>query len=95
MALDSRDPTGGTGAGADITDIGTWILRTAQDLVAAVVEAETEITTEAAVREGAMVQKLTPPNKMDRKLGTADRTVAKEVGRRRRNYELGGVGKHP
>ena len=61
MASESRDPTGDTEAGADITDIGTQRLRTAQDLVAAVVEAETEIMEEAAVLEGAMVQTPTPP----------------------------------
>ena len=60
MASESRDPTEDTGTGADITDIGTWRLRTAQYLVAAVVEAETEITVEAAVRKGAMVKTPTP-----------------------------------
>ena len=44
MASESRDPTGDTGTGSDITDIGTRRLRTVRDLVAAVVEAETEIT---------------------------------------------------
>ena len=48
----SRDPTVDTGKGADITDIVIWKLRTARDFVAAMVEAETEITEEAAVREG-------------------------------------------
>ena len=62
MASESRDPTGDTGTGADITDIGTRRLRTAQDLVADVVEAETLITAEAEVREGAMVQTPTPPH---------------------------------
>ena len=61
MASESRDPTGDTGTGADITDIVTRRLRTAQDSVADVVEAETEITAEAAVREGEMVQTPTPP----------------------------------
>ena len=61
MALESRDPTGDTGTGADITDIRTQRLRTAQDLVANVAEAETEITAEAAVREGEMVQTPPPP----------------------------------
>ena len=57
-------------------------------------EAETEITAEATVREGAMVQTPTPPppTNTDRKLGAADRTVAKEVGRRRRKDGLGGWG---
>ena len=96
MASESRDTTGDTGAGADITDIGIQRLRMAQYLVAAVVEAETEITAEAAVRKGGMVQKLTPPpTKTDRKLGAADITVAKEVGQRKRNDGLGGMGKHP
>ena len=48
MALESRDPTGETGTGADFTDIGTSRLRTARDLVVLVAEAETEITAEAA-----------------------------------------------
>ena len=56
------------------------------------VEAETEITAETTVREGAMVQTPTPPTKTDRKLGAADRKVAKEVGWRRRNDGLGGWG---
>ena len=92
MASESRDPTGDTGTGADFTNIGTRILRMAQDSVADVAEAETEITVEAGVREGAMVQTPTPPTKTDRKIGAADRTVAKEVGRRRRNDVLGGWG---
>ena len=62
MALESRDPTGGTGTGADFTNIGTRILRMAQDSVADVAEAETEITAEAAVCEGSMVQTPTPPH---------------------------------
>ena len=90
MASESRDPTGDTGTGAEFTDTGSWRLRTAQDLVVYVVEAETEITAEAAVREWEMVQTPTPPTKTDRKLRAADRTVVKEVGRRRRNYGLGG-----
>ena len=36
--------------------------------------AETEITAEAAVGEGAMVQTPTPPTKTDSKLGEAVRT---------------------
>ena len=62
MASESRDTTGDTGAGAGITDIGIQRLRTAQYLVAAVVEAETEITEEAVVREGEMVQTPPPPH---------------------------------
>ena len=53
---------------------------------------ETGTTVEAAVREGAMVQTPTPPppqTKTGRKLRAADRPVAKEVGRRRRNDGLG------
>ena len=92
MASESRDTTEDTGTGEEITDIGTRRLRTAQDLVAAVVEAETEITEEAVVREGEMVQTPTPPTKTDRKLGAADRTAAKEVGRRILNDGLGGWG---
>ena len=41
MASESRDPTGDTGTGAEFTDTGSWRLRTAQDLVVYVVEAET------------------------------------------------------
>ena len=62
MASESRYPTEETGTGADVTDIGNQRLRTAQDLVADVVETETEITTEAAVRKGEMVQTPTPPH---------------------------------
>ena len=54
---ESRDTTGETGTWADIMDIKPRRLRTAPDLVAAVVKAETEITEEAAVRKGAMFQK--------------------------------------
>ena len=93
MELESRDPTGDTGTGADITDIGTQRLRMARYLVADVAEAETEITAEAAVYEGEMVQTPTPPTKKDRKIGAAERTVAKEVGRSRGNDGLGGWGK--
>ena len=90
MASEIRDPTGDTGTRADITDIGTCRHRTAQDLVADVVEAETGATGKAEVREGTMVQTTTPHTKMGRKLGAADRPVAKEVGRRRQNNGLGG-----
>ena len=82
------DPTGDTGTGVEITDIGTWRQRTARYLVADVVEAETGMTAEAAVREGAMVQTQIPPTKMGRKLGTADRPVTKEVDWSRRNNVL-------
>ena len=92
MASESRYPTGDTGTGVDFTDIGTRRLITARYLVADVAEAETEITAEAAVREGAMVQTPTPPTKKYRKLGAAERTVVKEVGRRRRNDGLEGWG---
>ena len=61
-------------------------------LVAYVVEAETVITAEAAVRKGGMVQTPTPPTKTGRKIGAADRPVAKEVGWCRRNDGLGGWG---
>ena len=50
-------------------------------------------TAEAAVREGTMVQTPTPPTKTGRKLGAADRPVAKEVGWRRQNDGLGDGGK--
>ena len=52
MASESRDPTGDTGTGSDIMEIGTRTLRTVQYLVEYVAEAETEITVEAAVCEG-------------------------------------------
>ena len=39
-----------------------------------------------------MVQTPTSPTKTDRKLGAADRTDTKEVGRSRRNNGLGGWG---
>ena len=61
MAAEIRDPTGDTGTGADITAIGTQKHRTAQDLVADVVEVDTGTMAEAAVREGAMVQTTTSP----------------------------------
>ena len=85
MASEIRDPTGDTGTGLDVTDIRSWRLRTTQDSVASVAEAETEITEEAAVSERAMVQTPTLPTKTERKLVAADRTVAKEVGQRRHN----------
>ena len=44
MESESRDPTGDTRTGVDIPDIGTQRLRTAQDLVADVVEVESETT---------------------------------------------------
>ena len=50
MALEIRDHTGDTKTGADITDTGTQRNRTAQYLVVDVVEEETGITAEAAVR---------------------------------------------
>ena len=55
MASDIRDPTGGTGTGADFTDIRTRRLRTAQYLVADVAAAETEITAEAAIDNDAEI----------------------------------------
>ena len=95
MALENRHPTGDTGTGAVI---GTWRIRMAQDLVADVVDvaaAETEITAEAAVGKGAMVQTPTPPTKTDKKLRAEDRTDAKGVVRRRQDDNLRGVGKPP
>ena len=65
MASESRYPMGETGTGADFTNIGTQRLRMAGDLVADVVEAETKITAEAAVREGAMVKHQHPPPHQD------------------------------
>ena len=62
MASENRHPTGDTGTGAVI---GTRRTITAQDLVVDVADVtalETEITAEAAVGEGAMVQTPPPPN---------------------------------
>ena len=89
MASEIRDPTGVTGSGADITTIGIRRHRTAQYLVADVVEVETGTMAEAAVREGTIVQTPTPPTKTGRKIGATDRPVVKEVGWRRRNDGLG------
>ena len=86
---------GDTGIGAEVMDIRTRRLITAQDLVADVAEADTEITAKAAVGKEAMVQTPSPLTKTDRKLNAADRTDVKEVGRRRRDHGLGGMGKHP
>ena len=63
--------------------------------MADVAAAETEITAEVAVGEGEMVQTPTPLTKTDIKFGAADRTDAKEVGRRRRDDRLRGMGKPP
>ena len=67
MALESRDPTGDTGTGADITDIVTRRLRMARGLVEAVVEAETEITEEAEVRGGEWFKHQPPPHQYGQK----------------------------
>ena len=80
MASEIRDPTRDTGKGADITDIGTWRHRTAQDLVADVVEAEMGTTAEAAVREGAIVQTPTPPHQDGQKTQGGGQT-GREGGR--------------
>ena len=52
----------------------------------------TGTTAEAAVGEGPRVQTLTPPTKTDRKIGAAVRTDAKEVGWRKRDGGLMGMG---
>ena len=57
--------------------------------------AEMEITAEAAVGKGAMVQTPTPPTKTYRKIGAADSTDVKEVDRSRRDDGLRGMGKPP
>ena len=67
MASENMHPTGDTGTGAVI---GTRRLRTAQDLVADVADVaatDTKIMTEAALREGEMVQKPTPPHQYGQK----------------------------
>ena len=87
MASEHRHPMGEPGTGAVI---GNWRTRTAQDLVADVAAAETDKT--AAVDEGAMVQTPTSPTKTYRKLGAAVRTDGKDVGQRRRDNGLMGMG---
>ena len=62
----------------------SWMLRS-----------EAEITAEVAVGKGEMVQTPTPLTKTDIKLGVADRTDVKEVGRRRRDDGLRVMGKPP
>ena len=58
------------------------------DEVVTLVE-DTGITAEAAVREGGMVQKPTPPTKTGRKFVAAVRIFGKEVGCSRNNDGLG------
>ena len=89
MASENRHPTGDTGTGAVIRPRR---IRTGQDLVSDVSVTETDITAEAAVGEGAMVQTPTPPTKTDRKLGEAIRTNAKELVWRRWDVGLMGMG---
>ena len=64
MLSEKRHLTGDTGTGVVIR---TWRLRTAQYLVADLAAAETEITVEAEVREGAVVQTPTPPHQYEQK----------------------------
>ena len=90
MASENRHPTGDMGTGAVL---GTRRLIMAQDLVADVAGAETEITAVAAMGEGGMVQTPTPPTKTDRKLRAADRTDAKEVSHNIWDDGLRGMGK--
>ena len=63
--------------------------------MADVAATETEITAEAAVGEGEMVQTPTPHTKTDRKLGASDRTDAKKVGQHIWDGGLRGMGKPP
>ena len=79
----------------------TWrdtATRTAQDLVAdeavILVGDRTEITAELKVREGEMVTTPTPQTSTDRECREAVRTVGMEVGRRRENGLIGGMGKN-
>ena len=65
------------------------ITGTAQYLVVDVMKVEMGTSVEEVVRNGAMLQTPTPPTKRGRKLGAADRPVAKEVGWHRRNNGLG------
>ena len=80
MASEIRDPTGDTGTGGYITDIGTRRHRTARDSVTYMVEVETGTTAEAAVREGAMFQTPTPPHQDGQKTW-GGRQTGREGGR--------------
>ena len=53
----------------------------------------TGITAEAEVRKRTMLKTPNNPTRMDRECGTAVRTVRKEVGWRRENDLIGGMGK--
>ena len=91
-AAEIGDPTGDTGTGAGVTVKEPQSYRTtgtARYSVADVVELETGTTSEAAVREGDMVERPTLPTKTGRKCGVAVRTVGKEVGWCRKNDGLG------
>ena len=89
MASDISYTTGDTETGANITDIGTRWHRTAQYLVADVMEAETGITAEAAVHKGYMVQTPTPPqpHQDGEETWGGGRLVTKEVGWCRRTMD--------
>ena len=89
MASEHRHPTGEPGIGAHIE---TRRPRTDPDLVTDVAAAEMGKTAKAEVGVGEMVQPQTPHTKMDRNLGTAVRTERKEVGCRRQDGRVMGMG---
>ena len=87
--MEHRHPTGEPGTGEDIE---TQRSRTDPYLAADVAAAETGKTAEAEVGVGEMVQPNPPPTKTDRNLGEAVRTEGKEVGWRRRDDGVMGIG---
>ena len=95
MAPEHRHTTGKPGTGEDIE---TRRPRTDPYLaadVADVAAAETGKTAEAEVGVGEMVQPTpSPPTKTDRNFGAEVRTEEKEVGQRRRDYGVMGMGSY-
>ena len=95
MESEIRDPTGDTGTGEDITEIGTRRHKTAQDLVADVVEVETGKTAEAVVRERAMFQTPTPPHQDGQKTRGGEQTGGEGGRLSYMEQWIWGMGKHP
>ena len=95
MASEHRHPTGEPGTGADIETqkprTYPYLVTDVAD-VADVAAEETVKTAEAEVGVGEMVQPQTLLTKTDRNLGEAVRTEGKEVGRRRRDDGVMGMG---